>query len=199
MSASRGWFLGTGGLTLDLGVHPLPPSEGTRAIFSSRALLSDFPPEPQRVGEAAPVALAAWGRPPPDSLDLWLLLQRSVSENSLVAMDFSGQTGRVIENPDEAQSAALEEGHAWRVRSRGVGAAAALQDCDCGCRQGVKGWGGGGGVQLSLVGSGGSQYPATPLPPVPCAPGRSSTGAGAPWPRHRTIPAADCGAAWLRH
>ncbi|XP_068406323.1 growth factor receptor-bound protein 10 isoform X1 [Eschrichtius robustus] len=42
---------------------------------------------------------------------------RSVSENSLVAMDFSGQTGRVIENPAEAQSAALEEGHAWRKRS----------------------------------------------------------------------------------
>uniref|UniRef100_A0A8C6B961 Growth factor receptor bound protein 10 n=1 Tax=Monodon monoceros TaxID=40151 RepID=A0A8C6B961_MONMO len=42
---------------------------------------------------------------------------RSVSENSLVAMDFSGQTGRVIENPVEAQSAALEEGHAWRKRS----------------------------------------------------------------------------------
>lgn len=30
-------------------------------------------------------------------------------------MDFSGQIGRVIENPAEAQSAALEEGHAWRV------------------------------------------------------------------------------------
>lgn len=43
---------------------------------------------------------------------------RSVSENSLVAMDFSGQTGRVIDNPDEAESAALEEGHAWRVRRR---------------------------------------------------------------------------------
>ncbi|XP_066483151.1 growth factor receptor-bound protein 10 [Tiliqua scincoides] len=42
---------------------------------------------------------------------------RSVSENSLVAMDFSGQIGRVIENPVEAQSAALEEGHAWRKRS----------------------------------------------------------------------------------
>uniref|UniRef100_A0AAQ5ZKT8 Growth factor receptor-bound protein 10a n=1 Tax=Amphiprion ocellaris TaxID=80972 RepID=A0AAQ5ZKT8_AMPOC len=35
---------------------------------------------------------------------------RSVSENSLVAMDFSGRTGRVIDNPVEAQSAALEEG-----------------------------------------------------------------------------------------
>lgn len=34
-----------------------------------------------------------------------------------MAMDFSGQTGRVIENPAEAQSAALEEGHAWRKRS----------------------------------------------------------------------------------
>uniref|UniRef100_A0A665UIK0 Growth factor receptor-bound protein 10-like n=1 Tax=Echeneis naucrates TaxID=173247 RepID=A0A665UIK0_ECHNA len=41
---------------------------------------------------------------------------RSVSENSLVAMDFSGRIGRVIDNPVEAQSAAMEEGHAWRVR-----------------------------------------------------------------------------------
>uniref|UniRef100_A0A8D3CJX3 Growth factor receptor-bound protein 10a n=1 Tax=Scophthalmus maximus TaxID=52904 RepID=A0A8D3CJX3_SCOMX len=43
---------------------------------------------------------------------------RSVSENSLVAMDFSGRTGRVIENPVEAQSAALEEGQTWRKRSQ---------------------------------------------------------------------------------
>ncbi|KAM9738213.1 LOW QUALITY PROTEIN: growth factor receptor-bound protein 10-like [Menidia menidia] len=43
---------------------------------------------------------------------------RSVSENSLVAMDFSGRTGRVIENPLEAQSAALEEGQSWRKRSQ---------------------------------------------------------------------------------
>jgi len=40
-----------------------------------------------------------------------------VSENSLVAMDFSGRTGRVIDNPVEAQSAAMEEGHTWRVSS----------------------------------------------------------------------------------
>uniref|UniRef100_A0A4W4GFZ5 Growth factor receptor-bound protein 10a n=1 Tax=Electrophorus electricus TaxID=8005 RepID=A0A4W4GFZ5_ELEEL len=40
---------------------------------------------------------------------------RSVSENSLVAMDFSGRTGRVIDNPAEALSAAKEEGHTWRV------------------------------------------------------------------------------------
>ncbi|XP_067095035.1 growth factor receptor-bound protein 10-like isoform X2 [Osmerus mordax] len=43
---------------------------------------------------------------------------RSVSENSLVAMDFSGRIGRVIENPVEAQSAALEEAHAWRKKSQ---------------------------------------------------------------------------------
>ncbi|XP_068610844.1 growth factor receptor-bound protein 10 [Brachionichthys hirsutus] len=43
---------------------------------------------------------------------------RSVSENSLVAMDFSGRTGRVIDNPVEAQSAAMEEGQAWRKRSQ---------------------------------------------------------------------------------
>lgn len=50
------------------------------------------------------------------SWTLWpFALQRSVSESSLVAMDFSGQIGRVIDNPAEAQSAALEEGHAWRV------------------------------------------------------------------------------------
>uniref|UniRef100_A0A8C7QBP8 Growth factor receptor-bound protein 10b n=1 Tax=Oncorhynchus mykiss TaxID=8022 RepID=A0A8C7QBP8_ONCMY len=43
---------------------------------------------------------------------------RSVSENSLVAMDFSGRIGRVIDNPLEAQSAAMEEGNAWRKRSQ---------------------------------------------------------------------------------
>uniref|UniRef100_A0A8B9GNT6 Growth factor receptor-bound protein 10a n=1 Tax=Astyanax mexicanus TaxID=7994 RepID=A0A8B9GNT6_ASTMX len=43
---------------------------------------------------------------------------RSVSENSLVAMDFSGRTGRVIDNPEEAVSAAMEEGHTWRKRSQ---------------------------------------------------------------------------------
>ncbi|KAL0962099.1 hypothetical protein UPYG_G00335630 [Umbra pygmaea] len=43
---------------------------------------------------------------------------RSVSENSLVAMDFSGRTGRVIENPLEARSAALEEGQTWRKRGQ---------------------------------------------------------------------------------
>lgn len=42
--------------------------------------------------------------------------QRSISENSLVAMDFSGQKSRVIENPSEALSVAVEEGLSWRVR-----------------------------------------------------------------------------------
>lgn len=35
-----------------------------------------------------------------------------------MAMDFSGRIGRVIDNPVEAQSAAMEEGHAWRVRHK---------------------------------------------------------------------------------
>uniref|UniRef100_A0A672RFT2 Growth factor receptor-bound protein 10-like n=1 Tax=Sinocyclocheilus grahami TaxID=75366 RepID=A0A672RFT2_SINGR len=45
---------------------------------------------------------------------------RSVSENSLVAMDFSGRTGRVIDNPVEAQSAAMEEGLTWRKRGQRI-------------------------------------------------------------------------------
>ncbi|XP_077635385.1 growth factor receptor-bound protein 7 isoform X1 [Crocuta crocuta] len=43
---------------------------------------------------------------------------RSVSDNTLVAMDFSGHAGRVIENPREALSAALEEAQAWRKNHR---------------------------------------------------------------------------------
>jgi len=46
--------------------------------------------------------------------------QRSVSDNALVAMDFSGCTGRVIENPSEVLTVALEEAQAWRV-SGGAG------------------------------------------------------------------------------
>ncbi|XP_051881793.1 growth factor receptor-bound protein 14-like [Pristis pectinata] len=42
---------------------------------------------------------------------------RSISENSLVAMDFSGHKGRIIENPTEALSAAAEEALTWRRRS----------------------------------------------------------------------------------
>ncbi|NXN59383.1 GRB7 protein, partial [Rynchops niger] len=38
----------------------------------------------------------------------------SVSDNALVAMDFSGCTGRVIENPSEVLTVALEEAQAWR-------------------------------------------------------------------------------------
>ncbi|XP_075896077.1 growth factor receptor-bound protein 14 isoform X2 [Nelusetta ayraudi] len=44
-------------------------------------------------------------------------LMRSISENSLVAMDFSGQKSRVIENPSEALSVAVEEGLSWRRKS----------------------------------------------------------------------------------
>ncbi|XP_073091657.1 growth factor receptor-bound protein 7 isoform X1 [Manis javanica] len=42
---------------------------------------------------------------------------RSVLDNTLVAMDFSGRAGRVIENPREALSAALEEAQAWRKKT----------------------------------------------------------------------------------
>ncbi|XP_043928675.1 growth factor receptor-bound protein 7 isoform X2 [Protopterus annectens] len=42
---------------------------------------------------------------------------RSVSDNTLVAMDFSGCTGRVINNPEEALSVAVEEGQAWRKKT----------------------------------------------------------------------------------
>ncbi|MEE6516826.1 hypothetical protein FKM82_026596 [Ascaphus truei] len=44
---------------------------------------------------------------------------RSISENSLVAMDFSGHKSRVIENPTEALSIALQEGLLWRRKSCG--------------------------------------------------------------------------------
>ncbi|XP_043930768.1 growth factor receptor-bound protein 14 isoform X2 [Protopterus annectens] len=43
--------------------------------------------------------------------------KRSVSENSLVAMDFSGHEGRVIESSAEALSVAVEERLAWRRKS----------------------------------------------------------------------------------
>ncbi|XP_060786110.1 growth factor receptor-bound protein 14 isoform X2 [Neoarius graeffei] len=42
---------------------------------------------------------------------------RSISENSLVAMDFSGQRSRVIDNPSEALSVAVAEGLSWRRKS----------------------------------------------------------------------------------
>lgn len=42
---------------------------------------------------------------------------RSVSDNTLVAMDFSGHAGRVIDNPQEALSAATEEAQAWRKKT----------------------------------------------------------------------------------
>ncbi|MGH0119573.1 UNVERIFIED_CONTAM: hypothetical protein FKN15_032398 [Acipenser sinensis] len=47
------------------------------------------------------------------------LFKRSISENSLVAMDFSGHKSRVIENPTEALSVAVEEGLSWRLEEDG--------------------------------------------------------------------------------
>ncbi|KAE8581042.1 hypothetical protein XENTR_v10024648 [Xenopus tropicalis] len=54
-----------------------------------------------------------------DSSSLCFSPTRSISENSLVAMDFSGQKSRVIENPTEALSIALQEGLLWRRKSSG--------------------------------------------------------------------------------
>ncbi|XP_018423357.1 PREDICTED: growth factor receptor-bound protein 14 isoform X1 [Nanorana parkeri] len=48
-----------------------------------------------------------------------LAAMRSISENSLVAMDFSGHKSRVIENPTEVLSIALQEGLLWRRKSSG--------------------------------------------------------------------------------
>ncbi|XP_075036842.1 growth factor receptor-bound protein 14 isoform X2 [Mixophyes fleayi] len=48
-----------------------------------------------------------------------LSAMRSISENSLVAMDFSGHKSRVIENPTEVLSVALQEGLLWRRKSCG--------------------------------------------------------------------------------
>ncbi|XP_073501782.1 growth factor receptor-bound protein 14 [Phyllobates terribilis] len=48
-----------------------------------------------------------------------LSAMRSISENSLVAMDFSGHKTRVIENPTEALSIAVQEGLLWRRKSCG--------------------------------------------------------------------------------
>ncbi|XP_069791451.1 growth factor receptor-bound protein 14 isoform X2 [Narcine bancroftii] len=45
------------------------------------------------------------------------LLTRSSSDNSLVAMDFTGESGRIIDNPVEALSAAAEEALSWRKRT----------------------------------------------------------------------------------
>uniref|UniRef100_A0A8C6Y3J3 Growth factor receptor bound protein 7 n=1 Tax=Naja naja TaxID=35670 RepID=A0A8C6Y3J3_NAJNA len=55
---------------------------------------------------------------------------RSVSDNTLVAMDFSGCTGRVIENPNEALTVALEEAQAWRKKtSQRYSLPTAFQSC----------------------------------------------------------------------
>uniref|UniRef100_A0AAQ5XKV2 Growth factor receptor bound protein 14 n=1 Tax=Amphiprion ocellaris TaxID=80972 RepID=A0AAQ5XKV2_AMPOC len=52
-------------------------------------------------------------------LKVGLLMNNSgiCNKNSLVAMDFSGQKTRVIENPSEALSVAVEEGLSWRRKS----------------------------------------------------------------------------------
>ncbi|NXW83566.1 GRB7 protein, partial [Alopecoenas beccarii] len=66
---------------------------------------------PTPLVSAAPPGPRPTGTPPSPQTSP----QRSVSDNALVAMDFSGCTGRVIENPSEVLTVALEEAQAWRV------------------------------------------------------------------------------------
>ncbi|XP_056218098.1 growth factor receptor-bound protein 7 isoform X3 [Falco biarmicus] len=75
------------------------------------------------VSAAPATAPTPWGPPrsPPAPL------QRSVSDNALVAMDFSGCTGRVIENPSEVLTVALEEAQAWRKTTHRYSLPAACQ------------------------------------------------------------------------
>lgn len=105
-------------------------------------------------------------------------LQRSVSENSLVAMDFSGQTGRVIENPAEAQSAALEEGHAWRVRLWPGPPLVCPRELALCWRQGcgARGLGAGGGCEFSPAGGCGLPGLHAPAPGHPHGPSLGSHG-----------------------
>lgn len=56
-------------------------------------------------------------------------------------MDFSGHAGRVIENPQEALSAATEEAQAWRVRPSHTYASAVLAPNGLSWREGGKGLG----------------------------------------------------------
>lgn len=90
------------------------------------------------------------------SLLLLSFLQRSVSDNTLVAMDFSGHAGRVIENPREALSAAMEEAQAWRVSP------ACIRVCCTGSQWAFMEWEGGRGVGERVSASG----TLTPMPPT---------------------------------
>lgn len=104
---------------------PLPP--GTPPVW--HAALPQLPasagtPEPapldhpNTTGECPPPppgAAPIHGVPPTPLSSLSLSPQQSVSDSALVAMDFSGCTGRVIENPSEVLTAVLEEAQAWRV------------------------------------------------------------------------------------
>lgn len=149
-----------------------------------------------------------------------LSFQRSVSENSLVAMDFSGQTGRVIENPAEAQSAALEEGHAWRVSrgpSRTGPSAGGMPAQGFSRRMALWGWQGGevlgreGGSEFSTAGLLTFLAPGHPHSPVPWVPQEGTGEEQSPlasWLMHQMAPAellsGICGehgarASWLDH
>ncbi|MEJ1285376.1 epidermal growth factor receptor [Cricetulus griseus] len=89
-------------------------------------------------------------------LTAFRLFKRSVSDNTLVAMDFSGHAGRVIENPREALSAAMEEAQAWRVSP------ACIRVCCTGSQWAFMEWEGGRGVGERVSASG----TLTPMPPT---------------------------------
>jgi len=46
---------------------------------------------------------------------LWLQHSGPLYVKSRVAMDFSGERGRVVADPNEALGVAFEEGYNWRV------------------------------------------------------------------------------------
>ncbi|KAG8432385.1 hypothetical protein GDO86_016865 [Hymenochirus boettgeri] len=62
---------------------------------------------------------------------------RSISENSLVAMDFSGHKSRVIENPTEAHFVALQEGLLRRRKSSGRTSAHGIPTSSQNCSIGI--------------------------------------------------------------
>ncbi|XP_010192340.1 PREDICTED: growth factor receptor-bound protein 7-like, partial [Mesitornis unicolor] len=86
--------------------------EQSRSCWMAAFRLFKVSPSPPRA-LPGPQAQARLSQPP------WISPTplRSVSDNALVAMDFSGCTGRVIENPSEVLTVALEEAQAWRKKT----------------------------------------------------------------------------------
>lgn len=58
------------------------------------------------------------------------LLQESV--RSRVAMDFTGSTGRIVEDPKEARAIALAEGNTWKKKLRNISKMGVTQGIESG-------------------------------------------------------------------